>query len=68
MSKTYTTIQGDTWDLVAKKELGSEKQMHHLLAENPNHEHIFLFPSGVVLSVPEMSTPLNNGPLPPWQR
>ena len=31
---TYTTIQGDTWDLIAKKVYGDEKKLDVLMEYN----------------------------------
>ena len=33
----YKTIQGDTWDIVAKKLLGSEMYMSDLIRVNPDY-------------------------------
>lgn len=37
MSKTYTTVQGDRWDSVAYKQLGSCAYAPNLMAANPQH-------------------------------
>lgn len=34
MGTTYTTIQGDTWDLISFKLFGSEKYMKNLIEAN----------------------------------
>ena len=47
MASTYTTIQGDTWDLIAYKLYGEEKYMKNLL-------DVLIFPSGTVLTVPDL--------------
>lgn len=70
MTKTYRTIQGDTWDMIAKNQLGDEHFMSKLMEVNFQHRELSVFPSGVVLTLPEVSqTPqeieLN---LPPWKR
>lgn len=51
----YTTIQGDTWDLVAHKKYGNEKQCHLIMQANPKHlrQGILFFPAGVVLNIPD---------------
>jgi phage tail protein X len=65
MATTYTTISGDTWDGVAYKTLGDGMKMDKLLAENPQYSHIFVFPAGVTLTIPdlELATADTN---PPW--
>lgn len=64
---SYTTIQGDMWDSIAKKLYGTELGMNALLEANPNHRHIVVFPAGVVLTVPEYEKPKTKR-LPPWRR
>ncbi len=64
----YTTTQGDTFDFIALKEMGSEKMAHHLIEANPDHKDVFIFGAGVVLDVPEMKNPITTDPVPPWQK
>jgi phage tail protein X len=64
-SKTYQTIQGDTWDYIAYKTLGSEYLLPLLLEANQEHREIFIFPSNVTIKVPEMEKE-NTVQLPPW--
>lgn len=54
MSKTYTTIQGDTWDLIAYKLYGSEKYMKNLIEANWPLLEVLVFSSGTVLNVPDI--------------
>ncbi len=71
MSKTYTTKQGDTFDIIAKLQLGDEHYMSLLLEANYIYRDIVIFPAGIALIVPdipqttEQSLPEN---LPPWRR
>ena len=65
--KTYTTIQGDTWDMIAHKKLGSTDRTDLLISANLEYRGILLFPAGVTLRLPEiMEKPGTN--LPPWKR
>ena len=64
----YTTIQGDTFDLIAFKLWQNEKQMHHLLAANPQYQHIVFFSAGIELKVPDLPATRSNQGLPTWQR
>ncbi len=64
--KTYTTSQGDAWDLIAKRELGSEMFMQALMAANPQHRNLVLFPAGKRLVLPEVSPRLEEVP-PLWK-
>lgn len=55
MSTTYTTIQGDTWDLIAYKLYGSEKYMKNLIEANWPLLEVLVFSSGTVINVPDHS-------------
>ena len=54
MPQTYTTIQGDVWDLIAYKLYGDEKYMKNLIEANWKHIDIVVFSSGTVLNVPDL--------------
>jgi phage tail protein X len=69
MSTTYTTRQGDTWDVISKRVYGSEIFMHELIAANFLQREVAVFSDGVVLEVPEIDTQrLDNDKLPVWKR
>lgn len=51
---TYTTIQGDTWDLMAYKLYGHERYMKLLADANKPLVDYMVFPSGTVINVPEI--------------
>jgi len=68
--KTYRTVQGDTWDIIALKvypNLGAEKLMHVLLRENPEHQETIIFGANVELRIPAADIPVVSS-LPPWKR
>lgn len=67
MSKTYSTVQGDCWDGIAKRLYGTEAAMNVLLEANPNYIDTAVFSAGVVLTVPEYEAP-RTSLLPPWRR
>jgi phage tail protein X len=67
VSKTYVTIQGDMWDSIAKKNLGSEYYMTNLIDVNPEYRETVIFPAGVRLAIPEIADPEPTN-LPPWKR
>lgn len=52
--KTYTTVQGDCWDLVAFKVYGSERCMALLADANPSLLDFLVFPSGTVINTPDI--------------
>lgn len=49
---TYTTISGDTWDLIAYKTLGNEYYCTQLMDLNREYLDYMIFPSGIVLRLP----------------
>lgn len=67
MRKTYTTTQGDMWDLIAKRLYDDEAALNVLLEANPAYIDTVVFPAGVVLVVPEYTAPVTSI-LPPWRR
>lgn len=64
---TYTTKSGDMWDSIAYRQLGSTAYTDRLIDANLEHRDIYLFPSGIVLVLPEIERPVNSL-LPPWKR
>lgn len=64
---TYTTIQGDTWDMIAYQQLGSTNDTDRLISANLEYAGTLLFPAGVTLRLPEIAEKPNAN-LPPWKR
>ena len=64
---TYTTIQGDVWDLIAYKLYGDEKYMKNLIEANWKHIDVVVFSSGTVLNVPDIPEEEIEG-VPPWRK
>ena len=65
--KTYTTIQGDMWDLIAFKVYGKEAYISKLLEANEDLREITVFPSGVEIICPKADAETSRI-LPPWRR
>ena len=65
---TYTTKQGDMWDTIALSQYGSLAAMSPLMYANTQHIGTYIFPSGVVLNIPEIDDESNvlASDLPPW--
>ena len=61
----YTTIQGDTWDMIAKRVYDDESYTQLLMEANPQLLDYFVFPEGIVVAVPEK--PEENSELPDWR-
>ena len=66
MAKTYTTIQGETWDEIAYKVYGGEEYAAFLMANNYPFLDILVFSAGTVLSTPVLPEE-RDGNLPPWR-
>lgn len=54
MASTYTTKQGDTWDLMSYDLYGDEKYMRYLMEANFPLLDILVFSSGTVILVPDL--------------
>lgn len=67
MNTVYRTIQGDTWDMIAKRVYGDEKRMDLLMANNFPLLDYFIFPAGVEVSVPELPKE-ESEELPAWRK
>ncbi len=68
--KTYRTIQGDTWDLIALKmypKIGGEKLIDILLEYNPEYMNFVILPANIILNVPDVLEPVVLN-LPAWKR
>lgn len=64
---TYKTIQGQTWDEIAKEVYNSEKQAGFLMQSNPELLDFFIFPEGIVLRTPDLPEE-KRSELPPWRQ
>lgn len=64
--ETYETVQGDTWDMIAKKVYGEEKYAGYLMESNRLLLDYMIFPGGVALSIPEL-TEEQDADLPIWR-
>ena len=51
---TYKTIQGDTFDLISKKIYGNESYFIKLIEANQEYVNTVIFPSGIVLNIPDI--------------
>ena len=66
--KTYTTVQGDTFDLIAYKIFGSNNYLDLLMEANEDKLNIFVFSAGEVLNIPEVDEANTIKNLPPWRQ
>ncbi len=65
--KTYTTSQGDMWDMIAYKALGSISLTDKLMMANRRYLGFYTFPAGIPLTLPETGNESNIEGLPPWK-
>ncbi len=65
---TYRTIEGDTFDWVSYKELGSERYVETLINANRAHVSTVIFKAGVELELPSITEEVKVSKLPPWRR
>lgn len=65
--RTYTTKQGDMWDKIAYEQLGDTAYTDLLIRENMDYREYFIFPAGVKLTLPEITT-TTSSVLPPWKQ
>lgn len=63
---TYTTIQGDTWDMIAYRLFGGESYMKNLIEANWPHINTLVFSAGTELTVPEIPDEADDD-LPFWR-
>lgn len=54
MAKTYSTVQGDTWDLIAFDQYGHERYMKNLIEANYHLSDTLVFDSGVEVIIPDL--------------
>lgn len=66
--KTYTTVQGDMWDMIAYKALGSVYFTDRLMMANRRYLDLYTFPAGMVLQLPQVRKESAVEGLPPWKQ
>lgn len=54
MAVTYTTIQGDRWDVISFRLFGSEFYTNDLFEANTDYADVAIFSAGIVLNVPDV--------------
>lgn len=64
---TYTTKQGDMWDAIAHTQLGDVSYTDKLMNLNQLYREYYIFPAGIVLQLPDISSDLIDT-MPPWKK
>ena len=62
---TYSTIAGDSYDLISFKIYGSEKYVPELMKANPQFIKTFIFDADINLEIPTLET--KSYQLLPWK-
>jgi phage tail protein X len=63
----YTTVDGDTFDIIALAFYGDEHYSTEIMKANPEFVGCVVFSSGTDLKVPIIESPASST-LPPWKR
>lgn len=63
----YTTVDGDTFDIIALSFYGDEHYSTEIMKANPAHVGIVIFSAGIELKIPIIE-PTAASSLPPWKR
>lgn len=66
--RTYETTAGDTWDIIARRALGSERYIPEMIGANPTHGYTVRFGGAVLLTVPPQPDRTQAIARPPWRQ
>lgn len=55
------------WDQIAYEQLGSVRYTDRLINLNRKYRNVYIFPTNIVLNLPEQEEKINSS-LPPWKR
>lgn len=67
---TIKTVQGDTWDTIAKRVYGDELKAQELMEARENIRLLDyeIFPGGVTVATPELAEETAASDLPDWRK
>lgn len=65
--KTYTTVDGDMWDSITHAQLGDVRHTDKLMDANLQYLSYFVFPAGIVLTLPQVDNTTRDI-MPPWKQ
>lgn len=65
---TYTTREGDSFDLLALRYYDEEKMAHHIIQANPDYADVIIFDGGVKLVIPVVEETESTELKAPWRR
>lgn len=64
---TYTTMQGDTFDILALDAWNDESKAHWIIQDNPQFADVLVFDAGIDLKIRVVDQSAAST-LPPWKR
>ena len=67
LTLAFISLSGDMWDKIAYNEMGSVLHTDKLMKANVKYASTYVFPAGVVLTIPEVEDE-EDLELPPWKR
>lgn len=65
--KEHITNAGETFDIIALNECGSEILATDIITLNPQYTDVVIFGEGITLTVPVYDTTESPETLPPWR-
>ena len=65
---TYTTKEGDFFDLLALRYYDEEKMAHHIIQANPDYADVIIFDGGIKLVIPVVEETESTELKAPWRR
>jgi len=63
----YTTMAGDTWDILALDAYNDELKSSIIIQANPQYSNVLVFSAGIVLKIPIIEDTVAET-LPPWKK
>ena len=66
--RKHITVDGDSFDMLAFRYYANEKLASAIIQANPDYCDTLIFPAGVSLDIPDVSTVTYPETLPPWRR
>ncbi len=65
---TYTTAEGDTFDLLALDMYNDEKLASYIIEYNPEYADVIIFSGGIELKLPVVEDAETSEAVAPWKR
>lgn len=62
----YSTVQGDSFDIIAYRLFGDEHLCDELMKANPDEIDTIFFDSGNAVNIPDIQKRPKQSDLPPW--